>query len=353
MDGFRAVSVSSRPAAATSPLVTFLLLTLTGISCPAPAPTEHEPEVVPWIAASPEPYSEPSPPPVPASVPPCRADQLDVYDRGSGAATGHIIHFLGFANTSASECALQGSPKISLVTPGGDVLALPQTGDVFYVAHGPERVALRPGAAQPTDPESDVPPGQGVVAFEWTACPPQPRIAMIVVALPDDGGKVSVRPGRNGIGTSGHAFCEPGEKIEPHLAVGNVHNVEPPTEPPAYTKLAAMIEAPPFAVIGERLRYEVSLSNPTRRDITFDVCPSYVERIASSPGVGRSIKVVGRFRLNCDPVPQIEPGERRTFEMILDIPAETSTGEAFLRWDFQFTGLTSPPSPVSITLRSP
>lgn len=322
------------------------------VACATDQSPRARADVVPWIDKPSEPYPETTTTPALPSVPPCRADQLAAHYRGIEGALGHVGVFLGVANASSTECALQGMPLVRLVTTEGETLPLRQEGGVYFSDNGPERVALEPGLGLPADPTAELRPGQALIAFEWLACPPQPRIAEILLSPSGEEGTITIPIGSGGIMTSGFPMCEQGETVEPWLAVGNFQNIQPPPEIPAYTKLIGTINAPPIAVAGQQLRYEVTLRNPTPEDIPFDVCPSYGEWIGAPTGVKRPIKVTGRYRLNCAAAPLIGARRSVTFEMILLVPAGTPSTDVLLWWDLEPPSLEQAPSPVPIRIRS-
>lgn len=322
------------------------------VACAMDQSPRAKADVVPWIDQSPEPYPQATTAPAPPSVTLCRADQVASQFREIGAATGHIIVLLGFANASSTPCALQGMPLVRLVTTEGETLSLRREGGVFYPDNGPERVHLEPRIPLPMDSGGDLRPGQALLAFEWLACPPQPRIAEILLSHSAEDGTITVPLGSGGIMTSGAPMCEQGEPVEPWLAIGNFQSIQPPPEIPAFTALIGTINASPLAVAGQQLRYEVTLRNPTPEDIFFDVCPSYGELIGPPTGVKRPIKVTGRYQLNCAAAPSIGARRSVTFEMVLLVPAGTPSTDALLWWDLEPPSLEQAPSPVPIRIRA-
>lgn len=344
-------AVSELRLAVGRPTTLAVLMVLVAVACSSGTSPRTSTRAVPWIDDSPEPYSEATTSPAAPSVAPCRADQLAARYRGIEGALGHLGVFIGVANASSSECALQGMPRVRLVTTGGETLPLRQEGGVYFSDNGPERVALKPGLGLPADPAAELRPGQTLLAFEWLACPPQPTIAEILLSPSEGDGKISVTLSPDGIMTSGAPMCESGKTVEPWLAVGNFQSVQPTPEIPAYTKLIATIKAPSTAVAGQRLRYKVTLRNPTPEEISFDPCPSYTEAVGPETGVKRPIKVIGRYRLNCAVASSIAARQILRFDMILDIPAGTPSTEALLWWDLE-PSLEQTTSPVPIAIRT-
>lgn len=328
------------------------LTVLGAVACAPRTPPQASAGIVPWTDERPEPYPQATMAPAPPSVPLCRADQVAAQFRGIEGATGHIIASLGVANATATKCAVQGTPMVDLVTKEGETLTLRQEDGVFFPDNGHERVALEPGVPLPADAAGDLRPGQALLAFEWMACQPQPKIAEILLSPSEAHGTITIALASEGIMTSGAPMCEQGQTVEPWLAVGNFQSLQPPPEVPAYTKLIGTIDAPSFAIVGRRLRYTVNLRNPTPEDIPFDFCPSYAEVIGPPTDVKLPMKVTGRYQLNCAAARSIEARRSVAFEMILEIPAATPPSEAMLWWDLEPPGLEQAPNPVPITIRT-
>jgi hypothetical protein len=141
-----------------------------------------------------------------------------------GVGLGHAGVFVGFVNTSSTECSLRGRPRVKLVTAEGEALSLPQKDGTYITDNDDtERVVLVPGLPVPTA-RTDLERGHALLPFEWMACRPQPKIGTIVVSLRRGGGSLSVPVGPRGIGTSGEPMCWPGRTVEPWLAVGTYEN---------------------------------------------------------------------------------------------------------------------------------
>lgn len=121
-------------------------------------------------------------------------------------------------------------------------------------------------------------------------------------------------------------------------ASGTVPWVRQPARPRAPTPtvpwarladLAVSIDAPGRAVIGRPLHYTVSITNAGGTALPLRPCPNYDQRLA----VQGARAVLQPWRLNCQPVAAIEPGERITFAMQLDVPANLPPGRAVLIWN--------------------
>jgi hypothetical protein len=103
-----------------------------------------------------------------------------------------------------------------------------------------------------------------------------------------------------------------------------------PTSPGARpADLAVSIAAPRRAVLGQPLRYTVTITNAGGASLPLRPCPNYDQRLA----VEGARPVLQPWRLNCQPVAAIGPGERVSFAMQLDVPADLPPGRAVLLWN--------------------
>jgi hypothetical protein len=110
----------------------------------------------------------------------------------------------------------------------------------------------------------------------------------------------------------------------------------PPPESPQ-SALEARIDAPAVAIAGTTLRYTVTLTNPTGRDVALDPCPTYEEYVATAgnptgPVSGTVTSTELHYRLNCSEVRSIAAGDHVTYAMELAIPADHRTGPAKFGW---------------------
>jgi hypothetical protein len=86
--------------------------------------------------------------------------------------------------------------------------------------------------------------------------------------------------------------------------------------PSPLAHLQIHVDAPAEVRAGETLRYTVTLTNPTPRDIPLSECPNYREMILFSP---REAK--GLFQLNCASLHgSIGAGTSVRFAMVLSVP---------------------------------
>ncbi len=101
-------------------------------------------------------------------------------------------------------------------------------------------------------------------------------------------------------------------------------NVEHAPEAPE--PLTATLHAPASATAGSTLRFTVTLSNTSASEpVTFAHCPSYYTGL-------KVAHVDEGHQLNCEVNPDLAPGESRTYEMQLTVPAGTA-GSDLLTWE--------------------
>jgi len=93
--------------------------------------------------------------------------------------------------------------------------------------------------------------------------------------------------------------------------------------------LAVSIDAPGRAVIGRPFHYAVTIANAGDSALPLRPCPNYDQRLT----VEGARSVLQPWRLNCKPVTAIRPGERVTFAMRFDVPANLPPGRAVLIWN--------------------
>jgi hypothetical protein len=93
--------------------------------------------------------------------------------------------------------------------------------------------------------------------------------------------------------------------------------------------LAVTIDAPGRAVLGQPLRYRVTIANAGEASLPLRPCPNYDQRLA----VEGASPVLQPWRLNCHQVAAIRPGERVTFLMEFAVPATLQPGRAVLIWN--------------------
>lgn len=176
----------------------------------------------------------------------------------------------------------------------------------------------------------------------WCAAPPvEPLRAAIVLgsaSLPISGirgGPVIDVPGCPG---------EPGASIESQLFYETpFQSPGPPPEPSPFDPgdslpFNAIAAVPSSAEPGQAMDYTVTLVNTSiyGKPINLSAeCPSYVEKLYL-PGTRTPIE--SRYLLNCGPAGIMQVGERRTFAMRVDIPADAPSGTATIVWQLGWAG---------------
>src|SRR5206468_12357958 len=130
---------------------------------------------------------------------------------------------------------------------------------------------------------------------QWTnLCSSVQAPVTVRVNLPDGGSVIDVAP------DTPKAFAPLPPCGNPQaptaLTVDPVQSAAAPQSPPPSAALTASIRSPASLAAGSRLRYEVTLTNPTSGPIPLDPCPSYSESLAG---------VTASYQLNCAPVGQI------------------------------------------------
>lgn len=309
------------------------------------------PSVVPWTDATPSSESpEVTTPEAPAGTRACTSDDVAARYSGANGAAGTLGHWLTFANSGSSLCALQGVPAIRLLDASGRALPFQQSAGSFFGDNGNERVALQPGVRLPAHEDDPAQPGNATVVFEWQDCTlDQKSIATIEVGLPSGGGTIRIAAPAGGLGGSGYAACDsnPTPAGPGTINVSHFRSVPPPPPPEVdYSKLALSVRAPAAVRPGERVRYEITLTNEADTDFVFEPCPAYFEIIG-----GAGVKVVRRYLLNCAAAGAIPAGRAVTFEMYLQIPDDAKPGTGVLSWDFEGgTGVRPPATPARITI---
>lgn len=287
-------------------------------------------EVVPWRPLTPaEPSPEPSVSPAPAGLADCRATQLraTLIDEG-GAAGGHVSTVIAIANVSDDACVVHGVPALLLSTTS--YAAAPQRAGTYFPDSGDIRIELKPRMQLPRleQPKADLTAGHGLLTFEWFDCDPTTQVTNLAIGLRDGRGDVPVAT-PIAVQRSGAAGCE-GATGPTAVAINNFDGV--PSERPMspYVALEARLDGPATARRGAKYRFTVTLRNPRTAAIAFENCPNYVEQMS-----GSGIKIVRSWRLNCSEAPVIPAHGAIAFEMILDVPESTRTGDALLLWEFE------------------
>ncbi len=260
----------------------------------------------------------------------CRVADLDAVFSGGNGAGGHIISALLLGNHGVTPCSLQGYPRVFLTLENGSVVVNRQVdaNPMDPVPAAP--VVLQPGMPAPQSHQAAS--GQGMVEFEWDYCPgPAPAVTGLVLNLPSDGAEIAVRVDQQGsLGGLAPSRCDDPSQGQV-LHVGPFQptpSTVPSPAPPA--QLPVAIHAPATVVAGQRLLYQVTLTNVSGAPFHFDACPPYREAMDTVPAK----RVLGIYELNCVPVGTVGSTGSVTFAMQLEIPADAPTGLQQLSWRF-------------------
>lgn len=266
-----------------------------------------------------------APIPAPKVVGSCSVSELYAVSNGGNGATGHVVYSISLANRSATPCAVQGFPKLALVTRQGTVVALQESNDPGgIVGNGGRDI---PSGVLPANQPIPVPHvgGQNAyVLFEWYYCGgTPPDVVAVDLALP--GGTRSVRvPLLNEGLASGPSRCDDPSQGR-RLLVGPIQppaaDQFPTTQAPQW-KVGMDAQAP--FVAGKTVSFTVTLTNVSGKLIVFDTCPTYDE--------GFTPDALVAYQLNCGPVGPVEAGASVTFAMRFTIPATTAAGPEKFRW---------------------
>jgi Domain of unknown function (DUF4232) len=307
-----------------------------------PLPVAHHYPTAPTPPAAPRP-----PIPVPPGTPACQASQLQGASAGEGFATGNVNMPIVVRNRGAAACVLAGWADLRILDGRGRLLAAAAgtANRGTFFADWPEvLVLLQPGTPPlPARPGSGQPGsrGQAVMNLSWYDCR-QPQAAVLVLDLPNAGGRLRVPFDRKGAYS---AACDnPGTKRAGGVLRGPLSPAGftwPPE--PRYLDIGVAIHVPAMVSRGSTLGYQVTLTNRDRSSYRLDPCPDYNEFL------GRK-DVVASYQLNCQPVGAIAPGERVTFQMQLAIPATTVTGPNQLIWGLSDGRIATPVATAPLTI---
>lgn len=271
-------------------------------------------------------------------TPPCRADQLvgalsrwsplrDSGERSQGleAVGGHLIGQVELHNTSAQDCTLHGEAPTYLVADGRRV---PMRYEHRISHQARERVVVVPAG------------GRARLRLDWSGpfCEEISPPLELVIELPDQAGTLRAAvqseetPACSGGHTDGRATL---------YASGFSEAMRPrPTEGSPMDELLLRVSGPRSARPGERIAYQVVLTNPTSEPIFLRPCPGYYLELFSPGGAHQPPINTGQlYRLNCRPVDRISPGEALRFQMVTEVPAELTAGrELSVGWRLTLPG---------------
>jgi Protein of unknown function (DUF4232) len=303
---------------------------------PAPTTTTVGPlpgeRVVPWIPAparsGPVDQGQPT---VPPDAPACTTGQLQASVGWEGA-TGSLAGGVAFTNRGMAPCVLAGYPTIELLDGHGRALRL--TGLLFGGSKtAPPPVLLR----------SD---SRAHVEFHWMNwCGQDPGTIGVRITLPRGGVLVPTVDPRTPRQLTPRCDAPASPSLlsrGPFVA----ERSQPPPDP--RSALRVQVAVPDSVMAGQRLRYTVTLTNPTNTPLSLGECPSYEESVSLENGGTAS----ERHLLNCPPVGAIGAGQKVNFAMILDIPAGLRPGNGVLVWELLLEGPTGTKVPITLNTRA-
>jgi hypothetical protein len=261
--------------------------------------------------------------PAPVTPPACRLADLYVESGGSNGATGHVLYEIAITNHGQTACSLTGSPTVSLVTPPGTVLSLPQQPELGgMVGSAKSKAVLPPNQSVPVPHQMS---NGASFLFEWYYCggtPPQ--VAAVDITLPGTAGvrRVPLLPQ----GPQIPSRCDDPSQGRVVL----VGPIEGPTAdnivvtPPSLRVTLAGV--PDTLVAGQTLHYQVTITNASSAPIAFDTCPAYDE--------GFTPDALVSYVLNCGPVGRLDVGASATFAMEFTVRPypKAPTGQQKFLW---------------------
>jgi len=253
-------------------------------------------------------------------------------------------------NRGAAACYLEGWADLAILDGRGHVLAAaagtanrrtffddwPKVAVLMKPGTPPFPARPRPGLRRPPDH------GQAVMNMSWYDCH-QPRASVLLMDLPAAGGRLRVPFGLEGAYSPA---CDiPGAaKPAGWVSRGPLSPAGFPWPPPPhYLDIGVSIRAPAMVHRGSTLVYQVTLTNRGDADYRLDPCPDYNEFLQQK-------EPVASYQLNCQPVVQIAPGDRVTFEMRLAIPATAVTGANKLVWGLLDGRVATPVATASLDI---
>lgn len=286
---------------------------------------------VPFVDEPGGPSEFQAPPPVapdPGDAKPCKAEQLvGVLPRWISQGAGGnepgrrpVPGLYGFAEVSSrdgSACTLRGRATTRLRIAG-------KQAQVAY-AGGVTEEALRRTSLVDRDHRAEL-------RVDWSPpyCGPAgPQ--QLDVSLPDDGGTLTITVVRPRTPACSTGSAETGSQLRTVVRGPVFSQYQPPTRTssPLQVLRAALEGAPTSVGPGERVDFQVRLTNPTSQAVPLRPCPGfYLERFVL--GVGRAGFNHGQvYRLNCRPVTDIPARSDVLFQMQAQVPEDPPGGPMF------------------------
>jgi Protein of unknown function (DUF4232) len=307
-----------------------------------PLPAAHRYPTAPTPPATPRP-----PIPVPPGTPTCQAGQLQGASAGEAVATGNVNMPIVVRNRAAAACVLAGWADVTILDGRGHLLAAAagRANRGTFFADWPKVAVL----LQPHTPRlparlgfgQQLRRGQAVMNLSWYDCR-QPQAAVLVLFLPNAGGRLRVPFDRRGAYSP--ACDNPGAGRAGVVVRGPLSPAGFPWPPaPRYLDVRVAIRAPASVRRGSTLAYQVTLTNRDHGSYRLDPCPDYNELLQAK-------QPLASYQLNCQPVGAIAPGQRVTFQLRLAIPATTVTGANRLIWALLDGRIAAPVATAPLTI---
>jgi hypothetical protein len=95
-------------------------------------------------------------------------------------------------------------------------------------------------------------------------------------------------------------------------------------KPDPLSGLRVTLALPARTAAGQLLRFAVTITNPAQAAVRLSPCPNYE--------MGLSVAPAKAYKLNCPPARVIGPGQSRTYQMQIAIPANAPAGLAKIGW---------------------
>ena len=279
---------------------------------------------IPWLdlpaSARDFDFPSPAPRPVDPKAKPCRASALQgsleewIPQQEPGNDAPHadpkygLYGWVKVTNRSGRTCTLQGEVPTTISSRG-------QTVRIRYSHHvGKEFLKL-----------ATVHPGEAVLLrLGWSIpfCGDARTDQVLHITIPDGGGELEapvLNPMQPGCSTS-----ELHPELRSYLSSGSFEEILPGNAlDSALNPIEISVDGPSTATPGTRLRYFVTLTNPTMRAIVLSPCPGYQESVGYETSL--------RF-LNCLTVGSLAARGSLRFEMFARIPATAASGERVAIW---------------------
>jgi len=255
------------------------------------------------------------------SAPRCTQANIGHGAASMQGATGSMAGGVTLVNTSSSQCTLTGRPGVTILDADG--ISIPTKParlrhDLFGMPRPPHYplVSLRPGQ-------------RTVVPMFWFNLCDHPKLpTRLRVTWKENTVTVPIH--------SGAPRCDD-PSAPSKLLVGHFQPHERPEPPmPRQLPLRVDITAPSTAHPGQTITYLVTLTNYSKRPVTFGTtCPAYAQQLRTTR---RRTWIRQAFVLNCTATPAIRPGKHATYAMRFTIPASTNPGQNALLWQFEPIG---------------